>query len=74
MTLGWFFTNHPRVGQILSHEGEFDGHPAALWLAPQVKTAVSVLANVGSDTARCRRVLHGICCSGVFANLHRGCE
>ena len=51
VTLGWFFRDHPRWGQILYHDGEVDGHSAALWLAPQVKTAVIVLANVGGDTA-----------------------
>jgi CubicO group peptidase (beta-lactamase class C family) len=51
VTLGWFFTDHPQLGRILSHDGEVDGHSAALWLAPQVKTAVIVLANVGGDTA-----------------------
>jgi hypothetical protein len=39
------------LGQLLSHDGEVDGHSAALWLAPQVKIAVSVLANVDGDTA-----------------------
>jgi D-alanyl-D-alanine-carboxypeptidase/D-alanyl-D-alanine-endopeptidase len=51
VTLGWFFRDHPRWGQILFHDGEVDGHSAALWLAPQLKTAVIVLANVGGDTA-----------------------
>jgi serine-type D-Ala-D-Ala carboxypeptidase/endopeptidase len=49
--LGWFFKDHPRLGRILSHDGEVNGHSAALWLAPQVNTAVIVLANVGGDTA-----------------------
>ena len=51
ITLGWFFADHPRLGRILSHNGEIDGHSASLWLAPQVKTAVTVLTNVGRDTA-----------------------
>jgi CubicO group peptidase (beta-lactamase class C family) len=51
ITLGWFYTDHPQLGRILRHNGEVDGHSAALWLAPQVKTAVIVLANVGGDTA-----------------------
>jgi CubicO group peptidase (beta-lactamase class C family) len=51
VTLGWFFKDHPRWGQILSHDGAVDGHSAALWLAPQVKCAMIVLANVGGDTA-----------------------
>jgi hypothetical protein len=51
VTLGWFFKDHPTLRRILSHDGEVDGHSAALWLAPQVKTAVIVLANVGGDTA-----------------------
>jgi D-alanyl-D-alanine-carboxypeptidase/D-alanyl-D-alanine-endopeptidase len=51
VTLGWFFRDHPTLGRLLSHDGEVDGHSAALWLAPQVKTAVIVLANVGGDTA-----------------------
>jgi D-alanyl-D-alanine-carboxypeptidase/D-alanyl-D-alanine-endopeptidase len=51
VTLGWFFRDHPTLGRILSHDGEVDGHSASLWLAPQVKAAVIVLANVGGDTA-----------------------
>jgi CubicO group peptidase (beta-lactamase class C family) len=51
VTLGWFFRDHPTLGWILSHDGEVDGHSASLWLAPQVKTAVIVLANVGGDAA-----------------------
>ena len=51
LTLGWFFTDHPRWGRILWHDGEVDGHSAALWLAPQVHTAVIVVANVGGATA-----------------------
>jgi serine-type D-Ala-D-Ala carboxypeptidase/endopeptidase len=51
ITLGWFFTDHPKLGRILSHNGEVDGHSSSLWLAPQVDTAIIVLANVGSDTA-----------------------
>jgi D-alanyl-D-alanine-carboxypeptidase/D-alanyl-D-alanine-endopeptidase len=51
VTLGWFFTDHPQLGRILSHNGEVDGHSAALWLALQLKTAVIVLANVGGDAA-----------------------
>jgi CubicO group peptidase (beta-lactamase class C family) len=51
VTMGWFFTDHPKLGRILSHNGEVDGHSSSLWLAPQVDTAIIVLANVGSDTA-----------------------
>jgi CubicO group peptidase (beta-lactamase class C family) len=51
VTMGWFFTEHPTLGRILSHHGEVDGHSASVWLAPQVHTAIIVLANVGSDTA-----------------------
>jgi serine-type D-Ala-D-Ala carboxypeptidase/endopeptidase len=51
ITMGWFFTDHPKLGRILSHNGEVDGHSASLWLAPQVETAIIVLANVGHDTA-----------------------
>ncbi len=51
VTMGWFFTDHPQLGRILSHDGEVDGHSAMLWLAPQIETAVIVLANVGGDTA-----------------------
>jgi CubicO group peptidase (beta-lactamase class C family) len=51
ITLGWFFRDHPPLGWILSHDGEVDGHSASLWLAPQVKTALIVLANVGGDMA-----------------------
>jgi len=51
VTMGWFFEDRPKVGRILSHNGEVDGHSASLWLAPQVETAIIVLANVGSDTA-----------------------
>jgi len=51
VTMDWFFEDHPHVGRILSHAGEVDGHSAMLWLAPQVETAIIVLANVGGDTA-----------------------
>jgi hypothetical protein len=51
VTMGWFFEDHPHIGRILSHAGEVDGHSAMLWLAPQVETAIIVLANVGGDTA-----------------------
>jgi CubicO group peptidase (beta-lactamase class C family) len=51
VTLGLFFRDHATLGRTLSQDGEVDGHSAALWLAPQVKTAVIVLANVGGDTA-----------------------
>jgi CubicO group peptidase (beta-lactamase class C family) len=51
VTMGWFFEDRPKLGRILSHDGEVDGHSASLWLAPQVETAIIVLANVGSDTA-----------------------
>ena len=40
----------PMSGSVCP-DGEVDGHSAALWLAPQVKTAVIVLANKGGDTA-----------------------
>jgi D-alanyl-D-alanine-carboxypeptidase/D-alanyl-D-alanine-endopeptidase len=51
ITPGWFYTDHPQLGRILRHDGEVDGHCASLWLAPQVGTAVIVLANLGGDTA-----------------------
>ena len=51
VTMGWFYTEQPKLGRILSHNGEVDGHSASVWLAPQVHTAIIVLANVGSDTA-----------------------
>jgi CubicO group peptidase (beta-lactamase class C family) len=50
-TMGWFFEDHAKLGRILRHPGEVDGHSAMLWLAPQVDTGIIVLANVGSDTA-----------------------
>ena len=31
ITLGWFFADHPRLGQILSHDGEVGGHSTALF-------------------------------------------
>jgi D-alanyl-D-alanine-carboxypeptidase/D-alanyl-D-alanine-endopeptidase len=51
ITVGWFFEDHPKLGRILSHGGEVDGHSASLWLAPEVDTAIIVLVNVGSNTA-----------------------
>jgi serine-type D-Ala-D-Ala carboxypeptidase/endopeptidase len=50
-TMGWFFEDHAKLGRILRHAGEVDGHSAMLWLAPRVDTGIIVLANVGSDTA-----------------------
>jgi serine-type D-Ala-D-Ala carboxypeptidase/endopeptidase len=50
-TMGWFFEDHAKLGRILRHPGEVDGHSAMLWLAPQVDIGIIVLANVGSDTA-----------------------
>ena len=44
--------DRPRLGRILSHDGEGNGHFASLCLAPQVETAIIVLANVGGATAR----------------------
>jgi CubicO group peptidase (beta-lactamase class C family) len=51
VTMGWFFEDHAKLGRILRHPGEVDGHSAMLWLAPRVDTGIIVLANVGGDTA-----------------------
>jgi hypothetical protein len=48
----WFFTDRPRWGRILSHDGEVGGYPAMLWRARQVETAVIVPAHAGGDTAK----------------------
>ena len=52
VTPGWFFKDHPTPGRILTHDGEVDGHSAMLWLAPQIKTTLIVLVNMGGDTAK----------------------
>jgi hypothetical protein len=51
VTLGWFFTDHPTLGRILSHDGEVDGHSAALWLAPRTTLyGCDQPPTVGSDS------------------------